>query len=503
MFMAIGKREEPRYYMEMAIKVMADSIQERNRTDPSPFVGAVLVFPNGEVNTAYRGQLREGDHAEYTVLDKLNRHRDLSECWLFATLEPCAPGARKLPKLSCANRIVNARILKVWFGVQELNPQASGGRQYLEQMGVDVQPFDSELFPMIKEVNKDFDDWVYEEEKRRQEKDTPVPEGFLSKIVENADINSLSPEALKSYIDRTGKKFTPDSKELFIDLLGKNLLIKSIDSGVLIPSGDGILLFGKSPRDKFPQASVKAKVDFGSGEIDNQSFDDALVLIPDQIELWLKKVMPESFDRKKFTREKMPHFPPEIIREAIVNAIVHRDYSIPGAKVQLEITPKKIVIKSPGGPFWPNSLEKLQNFSATSYARNSNIAFIFNIMRLMEETGVGMDTFKSLRDKYQLPLPIITFDGLNIVVTFPRSAEALRIVSQKADLKQLNDEELAGYDFIKAHGKSTRKKYQDHFGFETKKAERHLTKMIEHGLIKRIGSGPGTYYEFIATPNAT
>ena len=41
--------------MEMAIEVMKKSIQERNQDDPSPFVGAVLVFPDGEVNTAYMG----------------------------------------------------------------------------------------------------------------------------------------------------------------------------------------------------------------------------------------------------------------------------------------------------------------------------------------------------------------------------------------------------------------------------------------------------------------
>ena len=53
--MAEDKRKTPRYYMEMAIEVMKKSIQERNQDDPSPFVGAVLVFPDGEVNTAYMG----------------------------------------------------------------------------------------------------------------------------------------------------------------------------------------------------------------------------------------------------------------------------------------------------------------------------------------------------------------------------------------------------------------------------------------------------------------
>ncbi len=96
-------------------------------------------------------------------------------------------------------------------------------------------------------------------------------------------------------------------------------------------------------------------------------------------------------------------------------------------------------------------------------------------------------------------MPIISYDGLNIVVTLPRSLDALRLVSNIDVLKLLNDEELTGYDFIKATGKVARKDYRKQFGFEIKKAERHLTKMVKLKLIERIGSGPKTYYEFIAT----
>ena len=81
---------------------------------------------------------------------------------LSTTLEPCAPGARKFPKVSCANRIVNARIPKVWFGVQEFNTKASGGRQYLDKMKVEVQTFNCDLQNPIRETNKELNDWVEE-----------------------------------------------------------------------------------------------------------------------------------------------------------------------------------------------------------------------------------------------------------------------------------------------------------------------------------------------------
>ena len=61
----------PNDYMRLSIEVMKKSIQEP-RTDGkvSPLVGAVLVMPNGEYITACRGELRKGDHAEYTAIER-------------------------------------------------------------------------------------------------------------------------------------------------------------------------------------------------------------------------------------------------------------------------------------------------------------------------------------------------------------------------------------------------------------------------------------------------
>ena len=85
------KQYNSREYMELAIKVMNDSIQEPRDDKISPNVGAVLIKPDGSVETAYRGELREGDHAEFTLLERKNRATPLNGSTLFATLEPCAP----------------------------------------------------------------------------------------------------------------------------------------------------------------------------------------------------------------------------------------------------------------------------------------------------------------------------------------------------------------------------------------------------------------------------
>lgn len=113
MNLIIGEKYTIRELQEFAVEEMYNSISEHeDRTDPK--VGAVLATLDGEViEIAHRGELRTGDHAEFTVLERKCRNRKVEGYILFATLEPCAPGARSEPKLSCAERISNGRIKKV------------------------------------------------------------------------------------------------------------------------------------------------------------------------------------------------------------------------------------------------------------------------------------------------------------------------------------------------------------------------------------------------------
>ena len=105
---------DPRRMMELAIQAMRESVNEpRADGKANPLVGAVLYKPNGTIEKACRGELRDGDHAEFTLLERKNRDCKLDGAILFATLEPCAPGARSHPKLGCAERIVLARITEV------------------------------------------------------------------------------------------------------------------------------------------------------------------------------------------------------------------------------------------------------------------------------------------------------------------------------------------------------------------------------------------------------
>ena len=118
----------------------------------------MLVKPDGSVDTACRGELRHGDHAEFTLIERKNRdQQQLDGSVLFATLEPCAPGSRAHPKLSCAEHIVNARIKRVWVGTTDPDPKVDRkGIKFLQDAGVEVEMFDRDLQDMIREANQEF-----------------------------------------------------------------------------------------------------------------------------------------------------------------------------------------------------------------------------------------------------------------------------------------------------------------------------------------------------------
>ncbi|MBV5342967.1 hypothetical protein JZU68_04950, partial [bacterium] len=292
---------------------------------------------------------------------------------------------------------------------------------------------------------------------------------------------------LQKFITESKRDFTPKSNEFLQELKEMDLLEYDTKSETFIPTGNAILLFGKNPRNKFPQAAIKAKVNYGDGEIGAETFDDALVLIPESVENWLKKVLPASIERSSFKAQQVSAFPIEVIREAVVNAITHRDYALDGAKVQLEIYPDRIIIKSPGEPAPPITFEALKNYTATSYSRNKKISFIFNEMGYMEESAVGMDTFRSLRTKYKLPLPIFEFDGLNIVVTFPRTIDAVKVISNNNAISQLTNPQLLGYEWLRVNGETSTREYSAHFNIGYKTAQRHLSLMKELSLIRDNG----------------
>ncbi|MCB9232752.1 MAG: hypothetical protein H6581_13865 [Bacteroidia bacterium] len=449
-----------------------------------PKVGAVLLLPDGRVETAYRGELREGDHAEFTLIERKLTNLDLSGSILFTTLEPCVE--RNFPKVPCCRRTTHARVKKVYVGIEDPDPTVDGkGIRHLENHGVEVRMFDRDLQQIIIQENKGFIDQAIQRRDQVEEiEDLSVP---LEKAIENYDFSEFSREALEKFIQQGKLNFTLDDPKFKSFLADIGVMVWVPDLNLYRPSGFGYLLFGKNPRSKNPGATLKAFADYGAGKIEPADFDQPLVMIPDLVESWLRKVLPLSKDATSFQRVDVPDFPIEVLREAVINAIVHRDYELEGASCSLEIEGDVIRIVSPGAPLPAISIDDLNRFTAPSLRRNPIITYVFSLMNYAEEKGFGMRAIRNVLPKVGLPLPHFSLKTLFLTLSFARSMEAYSLIRENPAIEELNAEELQGYQWIISNSEISKKEYADFFEYSDKKAQRHLSKMKDLGLLNDNG----------------
>lgn len=477
--------EEKRKYMEISIEVMKNSVQEsRKDAKPSPFVGAVLVWPDGSYLTAYRGELREGDHAEYTLIERKCRDKKLDECVLFATLEPCAPGARHEPKLGCSERIVNARIKKVYIGIEDPDPSVDRkGLTFLKDHGVDVEMYPRDLQEQIAECNRNFLSAALLRAKEEYEH----KEVILSKteyVESTVDIDDLNQELLSEFLSRLDSSIDVggDDGMRILSQLG----ILSISDNVIRPTGIGLLLFGKHPELSYPNARVKATYIDSLGHESIEDFAGPLLRQPQKVLTWVKDKLDKWIDRSNAERLTIYKYPIEVVNELIKNAIVHRDYDIEGAATYVEINNECIVVKSPGVPVYPLTVEQIKSFNAPSLSRNPKLMYVFDVMGLAEQRGLGFDTVKRLNGS-DIPLPNVTYVDPYLIITLPLTNKAAMFNGSKAI-------EVKILDYLKLNPGSKRMAIETYFELETKTCERAIKSLIEKGLVRKEGKTRAIVY---------
>ena len=484
----------PREFMELATETMRSSISESRADKRSPLVGAVLVMPDGRIEKACRGEFSEGDHAEYTLLERKLPSDDLTGAVLFSTLEPCAPGARSSTKLSCAERIVNRRIAKVWVGIEDPDPLVDRrGIQFLQDHGVEVELFDRDWQESIRRANMDF---IYgAEERALRSENQPVPGSFseIEQPILSATLDDLDEEGIKEFLEKAEDfKLTYGSDEFYRVFVQLKYLAGN-DSNIH-PTGLGLLLFGKNPQIFFPHAVIRATYVNAGGREDIANFSGSLPKQAKDSINWFKKMVGNGIDRSNAEREDVYRYPEDVVRESIINALAHRSYDIDGAAVHLEISDETIIIRSPGAPVKPISIERIRNLDAPYLSKNPKITYAFEKLRLSENRGLGFKTIRNLPMKHGLPLPAVTYDEPYLTFAFSR-AYGLGISDER--ISKLSNTEAKGLDYIRLSSPITRKAYEESLGVTTKTAERNLALFVELGLVKRVGLGPKTSYEII------
>lgn len=132
--------------------------------------------------------------------------------------------------------------------------------------------------------------------------------------------------------------------------------------------------------------------------LDDKEFSGSLIGLLLNSEEFVLNNSKKRWKKTESGRLEMPEYPERSVRECIVNALIHRDYLIPGSEVHIDIFDNRLEIFSPGGMFDGTTVQNLDLENVASIRRNPVIADMFGRMHLMERRGSG---FKKILDDYR------------------------------------------------------------------------------------------------------
>ena len=172
------------------------------------------------------------------------------------------------------------------------------------------------------------------------------------------------------------------------------------------------------------------------------------------------------------------------LREALLNAVIHRDYSFSGSTL-ISVFDDRIEFVSLGG--LAQGLEENDIYMGISQSRNPKLANIFYRLDFVEAYGTGIQKIqKECRNNGVEPVFKLSNAAFKVVIPNKNYA-------RKND-QPVNDTDSEIVDFIKANGPVSRKQIQDKFGLKLTKCTTLLKSLEQQGLIKREGNGKNTLY---------
>ena len=188
--------------------------------------------------------------------------------------------------------------------------------------------------------------------------------------------------------------------------------------GLICQDGDhyycnntAVLFFIKNPSLYLPQCAVNCVAYRGITKVnifDRKTFDLDIISNIDESISFLKRHLNLSYEIKGKRRNEKLEIPEVALREAVVNAVAHRDYFEKGANVMIEIFDNRVEISNPGG--LPKGL-KPEDFGKRTLARNPLIAALLNRAKYIEKLGTGIQRIRQEMGDAGLPEPDFQFDG--------------------------------------------------------------------------------------------
>lgn len=205
----------------------------------------------------------------------------------------------------------------------------------------------------------------------------------------------------------------------------------------------------------------------------------------------------ESGNIHRIDELEMPY---NIVREAVINAILHRDYGISGSDIKIAIYNNRIEIISPGG--LPRTITVDELYAGRSEIRNKVLAKVLLRAKLIEQWGSGIPRIREASRALGYRLPEITEDGLFVRLIIYRGQstrqERIKETTGRYGTEHISDREdnqRKLLDLVKNNPEITVKALANATGMTLSTIQRRLAKLQSKGQLKRIGSKKTGYWK--------
>ncbi len=290
-------------------------------------------------------------------------------------------------------------------------------------------------------------------------------------------------------ISSISDRFTKINKLLDKTVM-KNLKLILEENGTLYPSNGLLILLGK-----FEHVRIKCSRFKGTTMdvfLDRKEYDGDLFIQLEKAESFIKNHISLRSKIKGLQREDQYEIPLEAIRESIINAVVHRDYSNDGRDIKIGIYDDMVNIVSPGA--FPSTITQDDLLEGRSEIRNKVIARVFKELNYIEQWGSGIRRIKSSCKARGLKEPEVVEKGDSVDVSLYR--EAVGTSEAKVENVVLTDQEEKIIQYLKKHdGRIKTKDAKNILGVEERRARAVLKGLADRQLIVKKGKGPSTFYE--------
>jgi len=309
-------------------------------------------------------------------------------------------------------------------------------------------------------------------------------------VFDSSNIGEIEDSAVASFLRAAIKsgRIYPDA-----DKDGTVALLENLE--LITPEGKlkaaAVLLFGKKPMKYFISSYFKIGK-FGISDSDlrfQDTIEGNIFEMVDRVMRLLKeRYLVSAISYDGIQRVEKLEYPEAALREAILNAIVHKDYT--DSTIQLSVYDDKLILWNPGKLPDDLPIEKLKEKHA-SRPRNKHIAEVFFRAGYIESWGRGIDKILTACREEGLPEPIFEEAWGGVQVTF------LKDIYTEGYLSKLNlhDRQIKAVLQVKKLGKISNRKYQELFNVSRNTASRDLAELVEKKILQSSGDkGAGAFY---------